>query len=78
MSLYLTIICINYLQVSQFVKLGKSVADISIELYKRSNQNMNLRRTIFASNDTCHYYVNSILVSKKKVNILKYCIIVLC
>lgn len=53
-------------KVSQFVKLGKSVADISIELYKRSNQNMNLRRTIFASNDTCHYYVNSILVSKKK------------
>lgn len=52
-------------KVSQFVKLGKSVADISIELYKRSNQNMNLRRTIFASNDTCHYYVNSILVSKK-------------
>ncbi|XP_050058944.1 structural maintenance of chromosomes protein 5 [Aphis gossypii] len=55
-------------KVSQFVKLGKSVADISIELYKRSNQNMNLRRTIFASNDTCHYYVNSILVSKKKYN----------
>ncbi|XP_026817249.1 structural maintenance of chromosomes protein 5 [Rhopalosiphum maidis] len=53
-------------KVSQFVKLGKSVADISIELYKRSNQNMNLRRTIFASNETCHYYVNSILVSKKK------------
>ncbi|XP_022172006.1 structural maintenance of chromosomes protein 5 isoform X2 [Myzus persicae] len=27
---------------------------------------MNLRRTIFASDDACHYYVNSILVSKKK------------
>ncbi|KAL4131729.1 hypothetical protein QTP88_009002 [Uroleucon formosanum] len=53
-------------KVSQFVKLGKSVADISIELYKRSNQNVHLRRTIFASNDACHYYVNSILVSKKK------------
>ncbi|XP_016657266.1 structural maintenance of chromosomes protein 5 [Acyrthosiphon pisum] len=53
-------------KVSQFVKKGKSVADISIELYKRSNQNVHLRRTIFASNDSCHYYVNSILVSKKK------------
>lgn len=60
----------------QFVKLGKSVADISIELYKRSNQNINLRRTIFASNDACHYYVNSILVSKKKVIIKKYCTVV--
>ncbi|XP_025193514.1 structural maintenance of chromosomes protein 5 [Melanaphis sacchari] len=53
-------------KVSQFVKLGKSAAEISIELYKRSDQNVNLKRTIYASNDTCNYYVNNALVTKKK------------
>ncbi|VVC40914.1 Hypothetical protein CINCED_3A020659 [Cinara cedri] len=53
-------------KVSQFVKIGASVADIFIELYRHSNSNINLRRTIFVGNETCHYYINNVMVSKKK------------
>ncbi|XP_050443520.1 structural maintenance of chromosomes protein 5 [Adelges cooleyi] len=53
-------------KVSQFVKLGKSAAEISIELYKKSNQNVNFKRKIFANGDSCHYYLNNIMITKKK------------
>lgn len=52
---------------SQFVKLGKDVADISIELYKKSSKNIHFRRTIFVSNKACQFFINNVAVSRKKV-----------
>lgn len=54
------------------MKLGESIADIYIELFKKSHQNVYLRRTIFATNEACQYYVNHISVTKKNVIIIDY------
>lgn len=52
---------------SQFVKLGQSVAEISIELYSKDHTNACLKRTIFVNGKACQYQINNIMVTKKKV-----------
>jgi len=53
-------------KVSQFVKHGKSIADISIELYNKSRKNTVLKRKIFVSGQGCQYYIDEVMVKKKK------------
>lgn len=64
-----TFVC--YFKISQFVKLGQSMAEISIELYKKSNHNIKLRRTIFVEKEASQYYINNVMVLKRKVKNIK-------
>lgn len=60
--------------ISQCIKKWPPVAEIDIEVYKKSNVNMKLRLIIIlAIKKTSHYYVNNIMVLEKKKK-KKWCI----